>query len=610
MAGKGGARIIDGERVAIYIRWSTEDQAAGTTLAVQRQACQHYVLSQGWRLRDDLCFVDDGWSGGSLARPGMAELRALVAAGEVACVVVYKIDRLSRNLVDAVQLVLREWDGRCHLKSVREPIDTTSDLGRMIFGILAMFADFERTAIRDRTQAGKVQRIRGGEQMHARPAFGYAPHPSARGQWVAAPDEAALVREMFDLAAAGVPVGAIVRRLNAAGLRTRAGGEWSLRSALWVLHNRTYVGEVVYGRTSLRQVDDGSGRRRRVRNVAPRVAGPTRAAPALVAPEVFARAQEEVAARRTRRAAVGSRAQGSPHLLTGLARCPCGAAMVYKAAARSAGGYYVCARTRRGTCARRGHVPAAAAEELVAWCLLRRLGARQLPEAAVAEALGPLRSERRALAAALAVAQRSLRRAQADEAGDRGSGSGSGRGARTGSGRGARTGGAGGSGAVPDGDGGGSGRDVAGLAAAAGEVDRGPGRAGEGGRGGAAPGFDAAGWGRDLAEGAAAAGGASRASVRAPSSWDGGGQTGIGPPAGSRLDRETARVADLTRRLAAIDACLAAAPRTLHGMDAGHAWQVLTVPQRRDVLQMALAGPVSLWRDAGGAVEIGIPWAL
>ncbi len=506
---------IDAGRVAIYIRWSTEDQAAGTTLAVQRQACQHYVLSQGWRLRDELCFVDDGWSGGSLLRPGIAELRRLVAAGEVACVVVYKIDRLSRNLVDAVQLVLREWEGRCHLKSVREPIDTTTDLGRMIFGILAMFADFERTAIRDRTQAGKVQRIRGGEQMHARPAFGYAPHPSARGRWVADPAEAALVREMFDLAAAGVAVGAIVRRLNAAGLRTRAGREWSLRSALWVLHNRTYVGEVVYGRTSLRAAGDGSGRRVRVRNAAPRVAGPTDAAPALVAREVFERAQAEVAARRTRRADAGSRAQASPHLLTGLARCMCGAAMVYKAGARGGSGYYVCARTRRGTCARRGHVPAAAAEAVVGWCFLRRLGARAFPEDAVDEALGPLRSERRAVVAALAAARRGLRRRQ--------------------------------------------GR--AGAMAAAGAR--------------ASP-------AADLAAG--------------------------GPP--NPLAGETAGIAVLSDRLAELDGCLQAAPAALARLGAAGAWSSLGAVGRREILRLALAGPITLGRGPEGSVDVAVPWAL
>ncbi|HVB10799.1 MAG TPA: recombinase family protein [Bacillota bacterium] len=493
---------VDGGQVAVYIRWSTEDQAAGTTLAVQHEACRHYVLSQGWRVRDDLCFVDDGWSGGNLLRPGLERLRRLVAAGEVGCVVVYKIDRLSRNLVDAVQLVLREWEGRCHLKSVREPIDTTTDLGRMIFGILAMFADFERTAIRDRTQSGKIQRIRGGEQMHARPAFGYAPDPAARGRWVELAAEAAVVRLMFAWAAAGVPAGAIVRRLNAAGLLTRSGREWSARSALWVLHNRTYIGEVVYGRTSLRV--DADGHRVRVVNPAPRVAGPTGAAPALVEEAIFAQAEAEITAHRTRQTRSGSRAAGSPHLLTGLARCPCGSAMVYKAGARRGGGHYVCARTRRGTCNRRGHVPAEAAEALVAGCLIRRLGSGPLPADAIARALETVREERRALAAAMATLRREGTRAEAAAA-----------------------------------------------------------RAGE----------------------------------------------GLLREDGRRRAADVAgRLALMRRRLSELDACLAQAPADLAGMNAAEVWHTLPAARRRELLWLAVDGPIRVWRDPGGEVGMEVGW--
>jgi site-specific DNA recombinase len=116
-------RPIRGDRVGIYIRWSTEDQGEGTTLAVQREACQSYIHSQGWTPSDALTFVDDGISGGTVDRPALTRLRAAVRAGEVDCVVVYKLDRLSRSVVDMVKLVLEEWDGHCYLKSAREPLE-------------------------------------------------------------------------------------------------------------------------------------------------------------------------------------------------------------------------------------------------------------------------------------------------------------------------------------------------------------------------------------------------------------------------------------------------------------------------------------------------------
>jgi len=387
-------RAIRPDRAAIYIRWSTDDQASGTTLAVQREGCEHFLRSQGWQVREDLLFVDDGYSGGNLDRPALTRLRRQVQAGEVDCVVVLKIDRLSRNLVDAVDLVLREWAERCHVKSVREPIATTSDLGRMIFGILAMFADFERAAIRERTQTGKTRRIAEGRQLHAEPAFGYARHPTEKGRWIENPAEGPLVRRLFCMAADGLSASAICRQLNGEGQRTRAGKAWSLRSLLWLLHNRIYIGEVVYGRTSLLPAPAAApaapgaaqrsglrppARRRlvRVTHATPKVSGPTAAAPALVEPALFATAQARLAAHAGRRREAGSRAAASPHLLTGLARCGCGAALVYKAQRR--GGYYICSRSRQGSCRAQGHVPAGPAEQLAACFFANLYGLRSLP---------------------------------------------------------------------------------------------------------------------------------------------------------------------------------------------------------------------------------------
>lgn len=388
------------DRVAIYIRWSTDDQATGTTLEVQREGCLHYVHSQGWDVRDDLVFIDDGWSGGSLDRPALSRLRAAVRAGGVDCTVVLKIDRISRNIVDATQLVLREWQGRCSIKSVLEPIDTTTDLGRMIFGILAMFADFERSTIRERTLAGKVRRIRAGQQMHGAPAYGYMPHPTEKGRWLENPEEAPVVRRIFDLASQGESAGSIVRRLNGEGMATRAGRAWSLRTLTWLLHNRTYVGEVRYGltaRSAEATGESGSGRGAgRVRHAEPLVVVATQAAPALVTREVFDRAEAGLTARRLERAAVGSRALGSPHLLVGIAQCAgCGAAIVFKAGGRRVtaaqgrdreNGYYVCAGARAGTCGGSGAIPATGVEGLIETHFLHVLGLHTVPPAAFAAA--------------------------------------------------------------------------------------------------------------------------------------------------------------------------------------------------------------------------------
>jgi site-specific DNA recombinase len=85
--------MVDPYKVALYIRWSTDEQGDGTTLEVQKENCEHYVLSQGWQVNPDLIFIDDGWSGGNLNRPAMTRMRKMIQDGKIDCVVVYKLDR-------------------------------------------------------------------------------------------------------------------------------------------------------------------------------------------------------------------------------------------------------------------------------------------------------------------------------------------------------------------------------------------------------------------------------------------------------------------------------------------------------------------------------------
>lgn len=396
------------DHVAIYVRWSTDDQGEGTTLAVQLEGCRHYALSQGWQPREALTFIDDGYSGGNLVRPGLTRLRELVARGEVDCVVVFKVDRLSRNIVDAVDLVLNEWQGRCAFKSAREPIDTASDLGRVIFGILAMFADFERSQIRERTLSGKLRRIAEGEQLHGEPAYGYR-RSHVRGQWVEEPAEADLVRRIFRLAAAGEPAAAICRRLNAEGCRTRAGNPWSSRTVLWILRNRLYIGEVVFGRTQARRVGGARGRTVRVTRSQPAIWTATRAAPPLVERDLFLTVQSVLAARQVRHRQAGGRGLASPHLLVGLARCRCSGALAVKR--QRSGDSYYCPRAGQGRCnCDPGYIPKEAVEPVILAELAALVGRAALAPPRVQAALSRWQQDRQALVAQRAEAERTLRR--------------------------------------------------------------------------------------------------------------------------------------------------------------------------------------------------------
>ncbi|HWI65059.1 MAG TPA: recombinase family protein, partial [Symbiobacteriaceae bacterium] len=309
------------DRVAIYIRWSTDDQGEGTTLDVQLDGCRHYALSQGWQHSPDLTFIDDGYSGGSLERPALTRLREAVQQGLVDCVVVFKIDRLSRNVVDTVNLVLREWDGKCHVKSAREAIDTATQQGKMFFYTLVSFAEWERSVIRERTWSGRLRRLQEGRNPGFRPPYGLRTGATP-GSFELVPDEAAVVRRIFTLHARGLGYKAIATELGQAGIRFREGRPWSAQTVMAVLRNAIYTGRLVYGE----QVVESAH------------------LPRILADEQYEAAQERRSGRARERAP--NRAVTSSHLLTGLLRCGrCGSAMMGRKKYGRGGGeeYYICA---------------------------------------------------------------------------------------------------------------------------------------------------------------------------------------------------------------------------------------------------------------------------
>lgn len=357
---------IHPEKVAIYIRWSTDDQGEGTTLETQLERCRHYLRSQGWHYSEDLVYIDDGYSGGSLERPALTRLRADAAAGKVECVVVYKIDRLSRSVVDIVDLVLREWEGRCFVKSTTEDVNTISPAGKMFFYILVSFAEYERNVIRERTMGGKIKRAEQGMNPGFRPPYGYRTGPTP-GSFEIVEHEASLVRRVFELYLKGNGAGKITELLNREGLRRR-GALWNQLFVRRLLRNPAYMGVLEYGRTARTNKEQRSRQQlgSLVRYQHPRFARVEGAFPPIVDAAAWERAQQIMGQRSRQGDGPSSRPTYSDYLLTGLALCRCGAAI----AGKSAGGhrYYLCSgqkRQGRSVCDA-GHVPVGLVHEAIA----------------------------------------------------------------------------------------------------------------------------------------------------------------------------------------------------------------------------------------------------
>jgi site-specific DNA recombinase len=333
---------IASEKVAIYIRWSTEDQGQGHTLEIQRESCRYYSMSQGWVAREDLTFIDEGYSGSTLERPALTRLRQAVREGLVDCVVVYKLDRLSRNIKDIINLALDEWDGVCCVRSTQEPVDTTSDAGKMFFTMLGSFADFERSTIKTRTWSGKMKNAEKGRNPGALYPYGYRKGEAATYEIVE--EEALVVRRMFEEYLKGKSCRLIAFALNAEGVLTRSDGMWATADISRLLRNPLYTGKLVYNRRNWTK----RGKDGKIAFKDPsqwiEVEG---AAPAIIDPETWAQVERIRATRPRIGRGESARIQSSPYLLSGIAKCAqCGYSWIGYQGGNKGDRYYACAAAR------------------------------------------------------------------------------------------------------------------------------------------------------------------------------------------------------------------------------------------------------------------------
>ncbi len=141
-------------RCAVYTRKSTEEglEQEFNSLDAQRESCEAYVASQraeGWVLVPDR-YDDGGFSGGTLDRPALQRLLGDIESRKIDVIVVYKIDRLSRALMDFAKLVEVFERNEVTFVSVTQSFNTTSSMGRLTLNILLSFAQFEREVIGER----------------------------------------------------------------------------------------------------------------------------------------------------------------------------------------------------------------------------------------------------------------------------------------------------------------------------------------------------------------------------------------------------------------------------------------------------------------------------
>src|SRR5215218_7567209 len=183
------------ERVALYMRVSSEEQRDRETIEIQREFLQEYCCL--YRLEVAQVYADDGLSGTIPLheRPEGGRLLEDAKEGKFSTLLIYRLDRLGRSLLVIVDAHDRLQAFGVALKSATEPIDTSNPSGRLIFQMLASFAEFERESIRERTQAGLHRALRNGKFVGRLP-YGYRASPKD-GRLEVVEEEAEIVREIF-----------------------------------------------------------------------------------------------------------------------------------------------------------------------------------------------------------------------------------------------------------------------------------------------------------------------------------------------------------------------------------------------------------------------------
>jgi site-specific DNA recombinase len=324
-------------RCAVYTRKSTEEglDQEFNSLHAQREAAEAYVQSQaqeGWTCLAER-YDDGGFTGGSMDRPALARLLADIRAGKIDSVIVYKVDRLSRSLLDFAKMMETFEQHQVAFVSVTQQLHTATSMGRLVLNVLLSFAQFEREIISERTRDKIAAARRKGKWSGGHPLLGYDVQGS---KLVVNKREAARVRAIFALYLRHQGLIPVVRELERRGWvgkrwvtrkgRPRGGKPFTKTSLHRLLRNVTYIGKTTY-----------KGEEHRGEH------------PVLVSADVWQKTQALL--RRTGTPERASEANPSGAPLRGLVRCvPCGCSMTPSFAAKNKAvryRYYVCGNAQK-----------------------------------------------------------------------------------------------------------------------------------------------------------------------------------------------------------------------------------------------------------------------
>ena len=231
-------------KVATYVRVSTDEQAKeGFSIPAQRERLRAFCESQGWEIVEE--YIEEGWSAKDLDRPQMQRLLKDIKKGHIDIVLVYRLDRLTRSVLDLYLLLQTFEKYNVAFRSATEVYDTSTAMGRLFITLVAALAQWERENLAERVKFGIEQMIDEGKKPGGHSPYGYKFDKDFNCTIIE--DEANVVRMIYRMYCDGYGYRSIADRLNELGIKPRIAKEWNHNSVRDILTNDIYIGTYRWG---------------------------------------------------------------------------------------------------------------------------------------------------------------------------------------------------------------------------------------------------------------------------------------------------------------------------------------------------------------------------
>ncbi len=344
------AQIINSKekkKFVIYTRCSTDDQAQGdfTTLDAQAHHCRNILDAFGYELSkigNNGVVNDDGYSGKDLNRPGIQTILSQVKKKShpdedrpLDGIIFFRLDRLTRNPRDLYSLIDTFRDSDTDFISVRENLDSSTAIGRVVIGILGLLSAFERELTGERVKASAIARVRQGKWVGGFLSYGYKlekdgdPLPNGRQPHKVVLDQelAPRLRVIWEMAAENKSLMEIGHELTRQGTKTRHGKDWRKQTLSTIIKNPFYKGYILYAKEMHKGIHE-----------------------ALVEPALWEKANKMLVAKLPGHG-FSRKPKSYDYLLSGLLRCgKCGSHLISisnKGRSGKSFPYYICGRSKQ-----------------------------------------------------------------------------------------------------------------------------------------------------------------------------------------------------------------------------------------------------------------------